>query len=129
MLQWKRRGQGATPPPPNAQSTQLICVQMFNDDVYIALLLGYLLYSMVKLYLGEQTRRYSRSAAYRQECTSRYVYSRSTMSLSTEDTETLMSFLWYRRITDTLRKCEYTGLSQLKEYPKIKEKKKILYIV
>ena len=70
---------------PHTKSPQLICVQMFNDDVYIALLLGYLLYSMVKLYLGEQTRRYSRSAAYRQECTSRYV---QYMSLSTEVTET-----------------------------------------
>jgi hypothetical protein len=98
---------------------------MFNDDVYIALLLGYLLH-------GETVSR-GANTPIQQKCSVSArnapvdMYSRSTISLSTEDTETLMSSLWYRRITEILRKCEYVRLCQLKEYPKSNEKMK--YIV
>jgi len=81
-LQWKGEGRGVTPPlPPNLPSWFVLKCLMTTST----LLSCWVIYSMVKLYLGEQTRRYSRSAAYRQECTSRYV---QYMSLSTEVTET-----------------------------------------
>ncbi len=65
---------GATPPPPPS-TPNLLSWLMFKCLMTTSTFLScWVIYSMVKLYLGEQTRRYSKSAAYRQECTSRYVH-------------------------------------------------------